>query len=309
MKKLKKVLKVLFLKTPYIGPLLQERDSLKRQLVKIKSKQKILKLKLENTLKEKQNIESRLSKTLKEKRNVELKLEKAIQEHKELKNKIKYQKISYSQDGEDQVLFSLMNNPPEYKGFYIDIGAHHPLRFSNTQLFYEKGWHGINIDATPGSMNEFKRIRKRDINLEAGVSENGKDLEFFSFKESALNSFDRELSEQRIKEGWELLNIKKIKTYKINDILSEYLRRNQKIDFINIDVEGLDLLILESLNWNIYSAEFLLFEALDMVNSGIMDYRKTKEYKFFESKGYEIVGRSRRTLIFQRLNNNEYNGR
>jgi FkbM family methyltransferase len=194
-----------------------------------------------------------------------------------------------------------MNNPPEYKGFYVDIGAFHPLRFSNTQLFYEKGWQGLNIDATPGSMEEFKKVRKRDINIEASVSESGEDLEFFSFKEPALNSFDRELSEERIDKGWELIEIKTVKTYKINDLLSKHITENRKIDFINIDIEGLDLSILKDLDWGSYSPDFLLFEALDMVNSGIIDYKDSEEYKFFESKGYEIVGKTRRTLIFKKL--------
>jgi hypothetical protein len=125
------------------------------------------------------------------------------------------------------------------------------------------------------------------------------------FKESALNSFDRKLSEKRIKEGWELLEIKTVKTYKINDILSKYLPKNQQIDFINIDVEGSDLSILKSLDWETYSPKFLLFESLEMVDSGIMDYNETEEYKFFRSKGYDIIGRTRRTLIFKKVEKNK----
>lgn len=53
-------------------------------------------------------------------------------------------------------------------GFYVDVGAHHPMRFSNTYFFYRMGWSGINIDAMPGSMKEFKKYRRRDINLELG---------------------------------------------------------------------------------------------------------------------------------------------
>ena len=52
---------------------------------------------------------------------------------------------------------------------FIDVGAHHPMRFSNTYLFYKKKWKGINIDPLPGSMKLFNKLRPRDINLELGV--------------------------------------------------------------------------------------------------------------------------------------------
>jgi hypothetical protein len=64
-------------------------------------------------------------------------------------------------------------------GFYIDIGAHHPKRFSMTQIFYKKGWSGINIDAMPGSMKEFYRTRVRDVNLEIAISKEEGELTFY----------------------------------------------------------------------------------------------------------------------------------
>lgn len=74
---------------------------------------------------------------------------------------------SYSQEGEDMILHRIFER--QCKGFYVDIGAHHPFRFSNTYLFYKRGWSGINIDAMPGSMNIFNKFRNRDINLEYGI--------------------------------------------------------------------------------------------------------------------------------------------
>lgn len=73
----------------------------------------------------------------------------------------------YSQEGEDMVLRKIFKN--QKKGFYVDIGAHHPKRFSNTHLLYKKGWKGINIDVTPGSIKLFNQLRPRDTNLELGV--------------------------------------------------------------------------------------------------------------------------------------------
>ena len=79
-----------------------------------------------------------------------------------------YMNPSYSIEGEDRIVRTLLWRKHD-KGFYVDVGAHHPFRFSNTYLFYTQGWSGINIDATPGSMKAFNKYRPRDINLEVGV--------------------------------------------------------------------------------------------------------------------------------------------
>jgi hypothetical protein len=75
-----------------------------------------------------------------------------------------WQRSSWSQEGEDLILARIFGDKPD--GFYVDVGAHHPKRFSNTYYFYRRGWRGINIDAMPGSMLAFNRLRPSDINIE-----------------------------------------------------------------------------------------------------------------------------------------------
>lgn len=102
---------------------------------------------------------------------------------------------SWSQEGEDLVLRRIFCE--KSNGFYVDVGAHHPKRFSNTYHFYQLGWSGINIDAMPGSMNLFKKWRPRDINIEVGISKQKGVLDYYVFNEPALNGFSTYLSEQR----------------------------------------------------------------------------------------------------------------
>ena len=102
---------------------------------------------------------------------------------------------SYSQEGEDMILRRLFEK--QQTGFYVDVGAHHPKRFSNTYFFYKKGWKGINIDAMPDSMKPFNKIRPRDINIEKPVSDKKQVLTYYAFNEPALNGFSKELSDER----------------------------------------------------------------------------------------------------------------
>ncbi|OIQ63044.1 hypothetical protein GALL_554210 [mine drainage metagenome] len=179
-------------------------------------------------------------------------------------------------------------------GFYIDIGAHHPKRFSNTYTFYKMGWKGINIDAMPGSMKPFKVFRKNDINLEKAVSDIEKELTYYIFDEPALNGFSEEISNTREDEGiYKIINKIKIKTEKLSCILQEYLSADVKtIDFMSVDVEGLDLDVLKSNDWQKYRPKLILVELLNFESfdsDPIFVYLKSKEYKFYAKSQFTFL--------------------
>ena len=174
------------------------------------------------------------------------------------------------------------------------------MRFSNTQIFYERGWHGINIDATPGAMKLFNEIRPNDVNIEAGISDIRGQLEYYSFEEPALNSFSKEISEERIKNGWKLKEIVKIETFPINDVLRNYVPGGQVIDFITMDIEGLELRVLESLDFATFGPKFFLIEELEFVERDFTEYKSSPIYKFLRNKGYIPVAKTMRTVIYQK---------
>ena len=203
----------------------------------------------------------------------------------------------YSQEGEDIILSEFFPNKTD--GFYVDVGAHHSMRFSNTHMFYKKGWRGINIDAMPGSMKAFERKRPRDINLEIGVSGKEGEMTFYMFDDPALNGFSMEISKDRDKNSnFEIIEERKIKTYPLSKILDKYLPKDQKIDFMSIDVEGLDMMVLESNDWKRYSPRYLLVEC---IGDTVEDIMQDKIYRFLSEKGYKIVGKTYRTLILRKI--------
>jgi len=183
-------------------------------------------------------------------------------------------------------------------GFYIDIGAHHPFRFSNTCLFYKQGWRGINIDAMPGSMKLFHKYRKRDINLEVGISNNQENLTYYIFNEPALNGFSKELSEKRNgnKEGqYYIVKTINLKTYKLMDILEKYLPSSINIDFFNIDVEGFDLQVLQSNDWNKFRPRVVLVE---IDGKCFYSIEQSEESQFLNQCGYMLFAKTVKTAFF-----------
>jgi FkbM family methyltransferase len=205
-----------------------------------------------------------------------------------------YSEKSYSQEGEDMILRRILGD--KKNGFYIDVGAHHPKRFSNTYLFYKKGWSGINIDAAPGSMAPFKKARTRDINLELAIAKDRRELTFYIFNEPALNSFDEKLSYSRINDKFHIIEQRTILTQTLEEILRENISPNQKIDFLSTDVEGLDLEVLQSNNWNMFRPEYILVECL---NLDLTDFTRDSCCKFLIENGYIPFAKTVNTTIFR----------
>ena len=206
-----------------------------------------------------------------------------------------YASKSYSQDGEDMLLKAFYEGRKDYKGFYVDIGAHHPYRFSNTAYFYERGWSGINIEPTPALIKAFHRERKRDINLNIGISDSEERMTFYEFNESALNTFDKNRALSVENEQYKIIAQTEIEVRTLQQVLAQYLPQNQHIDFMNIDVEGLDLSVLLSNDWSIYSPDYILVEgkfSIDQLNNNEI-------YVFLKRKNYTLAGRTKRTFLFK----------
>lgn len=208
-----------------------------------------------------------------------------------------YHQKSWSQEGEDMILSRYFENS-KTNGFYIDVGAHHPVRFSNTYKLYKQGWRGINIDPMPGSMKIFNRLRPRDINVEKAVSGSKQILTYYAFNEPALNGFSAELAKLYQEQNkYNIIFKKDLETSTLEEILDRYLPEKQKIDFLSIDVEGLDFVILKSNNWAKYKPEVILIEILGNTLDDLLDNEVTI---FLRQLGYSIHAKCINTVIFKK---------
>lgn len=171
-----------------------------------------------------------------------------------------YLNRSFSQNGEDLVLSRLLENHP--KGRYIDVGVHHPFRFSNTANLYYSGWIGTNVDADPASMENFTEVRTNEENICAALGSKQELLSYYSYKETALNT----LSEKRMKflENYGLFPTKvdQIEVKKASEFLTQIFTYDTYL--LNIDVEGLDFEILAGLDIKFFYPCFILIETQEL---------------------------------------------
>lgn len=204
---------------------------------------------------------------------------------------------SYSQEGEDMVLRGFYEGKKRYRGFYIDVGAHHPYRFSNTMYFYQKGWRGINIEPSPHAMKWFQLFRKNDTNLNLGVSAQPQTLTYYCFNEPALNGFCQEVTRKRdgLHSRYHLIKTIPIPTLPLRDILKNNLPRDIHIDFMSVDAEGFDLIVLQSNDWERFRPQFVLVEEEIDFNA----LHASQIYRFMRAQEYKLIAKTKRTLFFK----------
>jgi FkbM family methyltransferase len=199
---------------------------------------------------------------------------------------------AYSQEGEDLVLARYFYGVTN--GFFVDVGAHHPFRFSNTYLLYRLGWRGVNIDAMPGSMRPFKRYRPRDVNLEMGVGSVPGSATYYTFNEPALNTFDAALAKQRCAPPYYLTGEITLPVRPLADILSDAVPAGQSIDVLTVDVEGRDLDVLKSNDWTRFRPTMVLAETL---GRSLLDLHSEPVAAYLSSLGYAIAAKTLNTAF------------
>lgn len=208
------------------------------------------------------------------------------------------QAYSYSLEGIDMILRSFYEDSMEYKGYYIDVGAMHPYRFSNSMYFYQKGWHGINIIPNPAMHKLFKAIRSRDINLSVGISTVKQVLNYYCFKDPSLNTFSQEAAKKINSQPNDHHIIKAIpvRSFPLWLIFDEYLPPGQKIDFLNIHSPDYTHIVLQSNDWKKYQPEHILVH-------GEISFEELKHasiYQFLMDKNYRLSAKTKKTLFFSK---------
>jgi len=188
-------------------------------------------------------------------------------------------------------VFNNVNN-----GCFVDIGAHHPSLFSNTNYFYQRGWRGINVEPSPESKTIFDAERPNDINLELLVSEKEGPVELYLFEPSLMNTISKKQAEENKKFDWcRLKEIVSIPSVPLGKLLDQYLPDKTKINFMSIDVEGAEMSVLKSNNWEKYRPDVLLIEFIDM---SIEEIFQTEMHKFLGVHSYDFFAKTGNTVFY-----------
>jgi len=207
-----------------------------------------------------------------------------------IKHKFFIKKKSYAMDHEDTAVLNYFKD--RKNGFYIDVGCYHPIHRNNTQLLHEQNWSGINIDTSQFSIDLFNYLRPNDLNYNCAVSNKNEIIKLFYQKELSQLSTTVKDQAKNVFQGD--IKEKNVEAFTLDEILSRDKYRNTKINFLDIDVEGADLKILEGLSFDKFKPELVCIEIHEKI------IKQSKIYKFMLDKNYELIWSGVFSHLFKR---------
>ena len=154
--------------------------------------------------------------------------------------------ISYAQFMEDLHLCHALGDVPQEQGFYIDVGANDPEIDSVTKLFYDRGWRGINVDASPKWVAKLQAQRPRDVNIEAAVSDQPGPLTFYDHV-GGLGTTVESIARNHERLHRHEMIPRQVSTSTLTEICAAHAPA--QIHFLKIDVEGSEDSVLRSMDF------------------------------------------------------------
>ncbi len=207
---------------------------------------------------------------------------------------------SYAQTGEDLLARYYFDTVGIQKPTYLEIGTNQPISCNNTYFFYRNHSHGVCIEPDTSMIEIIKKARPRDVvlNIGVGVIESA-GIPFFAFPgwRNSWNTFSEEEAAIREQESGIKPEVKQVPIRNINSVIAEHFKKAP--DFLSIDVEGMDLAILQSLNFDLYSPGLICTETITFSTDNTE--KKTNDiHLFMESKGYYVFADTHINTLFSK---------
>lgn len=156
---------------------------------------------------------------------------------------------------------------------------------------------GINIEPTPGRTDLFEKLRPRDINVACAVSRARGQIRLTTFDDPAVNSADKQMIDLHIKTGQvHPTGAIVVEAYPLAEILEACMPPGRHLTFLSVDVEGMELEVLESNDWDRFRPRFVAVEWLGPPSIKVA--MSTGVHDFLEQQEYELICRTPATLIF-----------
>lgn len=231
--------------------------------------------------------------------NVESTLWNVIKEKDKIQEELlKYE--SYSQCGEDKIIEFLLSYMGEKNiGIsYLDIGCNDYKNLSNSYSLYKKGIRGVLIDANPVYIDEIKMYRPEDIILNCGIgAKNSEKMKFYILNTPGLDSFDLEsIKEAQRQTPWiEIVDEIEVPVYTLDEIYEKYFASVPTI--VSLDVEGLEMDILKSTNFEKYRPYIFIIETIEYrekisvtnKRNDIIDFMQKNDYVEYAFTGVNSI--------------------
>lgn len=214
-----------------------------------------------------------------------------------------YGAYSYSQEGEDILTVCLLNQLKKREISYCDIGANEPVRLNNTYLLENEFTikKGVLVEPNPVLYEELKKVRKSNVCLNVGVCGKEKaelsNMKFYIMNSPTLSSFSSESVAEAQNRGYKIKKEIDVKIVDVNTVFEKYFyAEGLEIDFLNLDVEGMDFEIISSIDFEKYHPLIICVETCGFYTGKDADGMQIID--FLLSKGYIVYADTFLNTIF-----------
>ncbi len=166
--------------------------------------------------------------------------------------------ISYAQNREDILLWRALHDLPE--GFYIDIGAEDPTQNSVTRAFYERGWHGINVEPVQGYFDKLCEERSRDLTFQVAIGDRMGWSTLYEFPDTGLSTLVEEIASRHQSKGFRYVE-RQVPIMTLTSLWEDFVKG--EVHFLKIDVEGYEPQVLSGLALERFRPWIILIEATE----------------------------------------------
>jgi FkbM family methyltransferase len=199
-----------------------------------------------------------------------------------------YRNYSYAQAGEDVVLDFLLQQVHLTQPRYLEIGVYEPIECNNTYKFYQRGAQGVLVEADETLLPFVRHTRPRDTLVHCGVGTSTKirEADFYVFDVKGANTFSKEEALAREKAGpFKIEKVVKVPLLTINEIIERHF--DTYPDFLSIDIEGLDLPVLKTVDYERFPIPIICAETCTYSASHIKD-KDLAIAEFLATQGYFV---------------------
>jgi FkbM family methyltransferase len=256
----------------------------------------------DDVLKERDDVLKERDDALKEIIDARVQADDAIKELNDVRRRTDHGLVTYSIEAEDifieRFFDQIFGYSSDHKGFYVDIGAADPIHWSNTYSLHKRGWRGINIEPNPDAAMRFAQLRPNDINLTVAVGEEGETATYVRFENPLLNTLWPQVVHAKKSPDHRVIDVTEVPLRSINSILSEHVPYGAPVDFLNIDVELMELRILSSLDFSRWSPAVIAVE----IHGGldIDEISRSAVASLLRTNGYVFISRLWHSSLFVR---------
>jgi FkbM family methyltransferase len=207
---------------------------------------------------------------------------------------VKFPIPSYSQCGEDRLIWKLFGY--RKTGTYVDIGCYHPTDYSVTYLLYCVGWRGLAVDADSHFLPLYAEVRPKDAVRNFAIAKTPGTATLLLFEGRSMNTLDPAIAARYEAETTATrAGTCDVEVRRLDQVLEETGLKD--IDFLNVDVEGCDLGVLESNDWQRWQPKII---AIEDQHIDLAAPQRSDIYRFLDERAYYLHSQCHHTSVYCR---------